>query len=630
MCGLVGVVPSKDNWQEKFFLENKLSLMVERIKNRGPDKKSVWLDNSLEIGLAFQRLSILDLSEHGSQPMFSETKDWIIVFNGEVYNNKHLKKEAGYWKQNDWKGSSDTEVILEFISRYGFEKTIPKLNGMFAIGAYQKSSKLLWLARDRFGEKPLYYCNGTDGSFLFASEAKCFLDWPFFNRVISDNVVKEYFRFGYVPEPLCVYKNANKVPPGSILRFKQGEQVKLIKYWDSIENFHTISKNSYKGSYEDAVYELSFRLNKSVYDRLRSDVPIGMFLSGGIDSTNIALSMSHSKININSFSVGFENFKFDELPFANKIAKHFSTNHTEIKIDQKECLSVIDTIADIYDEPFSDPSQIPTVLLCKYAKDNITVALSGDGGDELFGGYPRYKTVANRWKKSKEIPFFIKKILFKLGNNNIIPDSFNKNMRKISHLNATDLYLDEMSRWRPDENISTGNINTGNLCHYKIRNNLGSISLERMYMLKDIISYLPSNLLVKMDRASMAFGLEVRSPFLDHDLVEFCWSLPDEYTVKDGEKGILKSLLLNKLPKNLIDRPKKGFEPPLFDWLSGPLLEWAGDTLFSGKERENSIYNKKIVRRKFDKLIKGQRRWTYKIWTIIMYEAWKRSVNYSK
>ncbi len=624
MCGFVGVISSPELWKSESYINNILLSMIKKIENRGPDERSVYIDSSDKLALAFQRLSILDLSQAARQPMASENEEWIMVFNGEIYNYLELKEQAKGWKKNNWRSSSDTEVILEYIVYYGFEETIKKLNGMFAIAAFNKKSKTLWMARDRFGEKPLYYSRTKDGSFIFASELKCFPFWPTYKVEINQNIAREYLRYGYVPEPNCIYKFTHKVPPGCLIELKYNREPKIIQYWDCTNKLYAKSKNTFKGSYEDAIEELLNRLNKSVSTRMNSDVPLGAFLSGGIDSTNIVLSMLEKNKNVNSFSVGFENSDYDELPYANDIANHLNTNHNKIKISEKECSSIINDLGGYYDEPFSDPSQIPTLLLCKYAKQKVTVALSGDGGDELFGGYPRYKGIADRWKKNQSIPFWLKSFAkeatsFLSGNNNSFIESFRKKMRKISHHNFNELYLDEVSRWRPDEEIYFNNNSSYDLCDFN--KNSMNLSIERLLMLKDTITYLPGNLLVKMDRASMAFGLEVRSPFLDHELAEFCWTLPDNYTVDNGKKDLLRDILIRKIPERLINRPKRGFEPPLADWLTGPLSEWAGDMLFSNSN-SFKLYDIKKVRNKFDKLMNGEKKWTYKLWTVIMYESW--------
>ena len=625
MCGFTGLISSDDLWKSKGYIRNILLSMIKKIENRGPDEKSIYIDSSEKTAIAFQRLSILDLSKAGRQPMISENKEWVIVFNGEIYNYLNLKKQAKSWKKSNWSSSSDTEVILEYIAHFGFEKTIIMLNGMFSIVALNKSTKNLWMARDRFGEKPLYYSKTKDGSFIFSSEVKCFSKWPTYEGEINKDIVKEYLRYGYVPEPKCIYKYTKKLPPGCILKLDYKKEPKIKKYWNCEQKLYSKTKNIFKGTYEDAKEELLFRLNKSVSMRMNSDVPLGAFLSGGIDSTNIVLAMLSNNIVVNSFSLGFENANFDELPYANNIAKHLNTNHNAINMSEKDCLSIIDNIGGYYDEPFSDPSQIPTLLLCKYARKKVTVALSGDGGDELFGGYPRYKNIAGRWRKNEYIPYWVKLIAKELtslfsGNNNSFIESFRKSMRKVSHRSFNELYLDEMSRWRPDEEIYYNKNISYELCD--LGKSYTDLSIERLLMLKDISTYLPGNLLVKMDRASMAFGLEVRSPFLDHDLAEFCWTLPDEYTVNNEKKDLLRSILIKKIPKKFIDRPKKGFEPPLADWLNGPLSEWAGDILFSDNKNNFKLYDIKKVRSKFEKLLKGERKWTYKLWTVIMYEAW--------
>ena len=619
MCGFSGFILKKEAWLGNKLVEKYLNDMGQAILHRGPDDQGKFISEKDRIGLVFQRLSILDLSKLGRQPMFSKCKRWMIAYNGEVYNFRELKKNisirADYWTSN-----TDTEVILENISKLGFTETISKLNGMFAIAAYCFKTKTLWLARDKFGEKPLYYSLDNKKGIFFSSEIKSFNKIPFFTRKINANAVANYLRYGYVPDPLSILQNSFKLAPGKILKFKEEECFKTFSYWNTNEIFEKCNSNQFKGSYKDAVEETKARIDNSCKNRLLADVPVGAFLSGGIDSSNLIYSFNRQNININTFSVGFHDTKTNELQYAKEIAKKFDTKHHEIIIGEKQCLEEIQNIATSYDEPFADPSQIPTFLLSKYTRKRVKVAISGEGADELFGGYPRYNKITDYWKKTKDIPLFLKKFFHHISlksspSSTKFIYSIGKKMRKLSHLSLDELYKDEMSKWRPDEYI----YHKTDLDFIENGNFKNDIVDFRKLMLKDMNSYLPGNLLVKVDRASMTNSLEVRSPFLDENLIKFVWSLPNEYINIKNSKAILKDILSEKVSEEFIQRPKQGFEPPLEKWMRGPLKEWIGDLL----SLDDNYLDKKKINKTYNIFLNGEKKLTYKVWTIIMFKAWK-------
>ncbi|MAH88840.1 MAG: asparagine synthase (glutamine-hydrolyzing) [Pelagibacterales bacterium] len=623
MCGLVGLYLNDNiNLEERFFT-SILNNMTNVLQHRGPDNKGIYFNKEDKLGLGFQRLSILDLKSSANQPMLSKNKDWVMVFNGEIYNfqilKENLKRKKAYWRS-----SSDSEVVIEYIAEYGFYNSIKKFNGMFAIAAYCLSEKTLWLARDKFGEKPLYYNFSSNQGLCFASELRALSDLPGFKTIVCEEALSQYIRYGYVPEPLSIYKNTYKLEPGHIIRYDKKNFIVKKKYWDSITSYIKVKAKGFKGTFEEAKEKVKNQIDKSTRERLVSDVPLGVFLSGGIDSSNLALSLNRQNITPNTFSIGFYDKKTNELNFANEVAKVLKTNHSYKYIKEQECIDNIESIVDAYDEPFSDPSQIPTYMLCKFAKKKITVAISGEGADELFGGYPRYINIANFWNKIKNQPELFSELMELLSNSfssskYLHLKSIGKKFRKYSHINLDSLYKDEMSRWRPDEKILEKNFFKNSFFEKNINNKDKIFSTFRLLMMRDIITYLPSNLLVKTDRASMSNSLEIRSPFLDNDLVNLIWSLPDNYIFHKTEKVILKEILKEKLGHDFVNRKKQGFEPPLYKWLKGSLNQWAKDLLLSS----NSHFEQSDIKKLILRFEKGEKKLTYKIWTIIMFMSWK-------
>lgn len=623
MCGFVGIYLNDSSLLEVNRYEKVLSKMSKVIEPRGPDDKGMFIDKNNKLGLGFRRLSILDLKKTANQPMVSRDKDWVIVFNGEVYNFHELKKQINN-NRDFWRTSSDTEVILELIAQYGFLKAIPMLNGMFAIAAYCFSKKTLWLARDKFGEKPIYYHFSSREGLTFSSDIRSFFLVPNFCKELSKEACAQYIRYGYVPDPLCILKDTYKLEPGSIIKYDKLNFIKKIKYWDSFNQFVKSNQKKFKGSFSEAIEQLKFKLDMSTKNRLIADVPVGVFLSGGIDSSNIVLSLSRQNIKSKTFSIGFYDKEKNELNYANKISKELNTMHHEKFIGEDECIKEINNIVKANDEPFSDPSQIPTYLLCNFVRKEIKVALSGDGADELLGGYPRYKNINTFWSKIENYPELVSKIFnvlsmkFSLSDNSLLR-SIGKKLRKKSHLSLDSIYRDEMSRWRPDENIYEESLLRSSFFDTDSYSEKLEMSKYRYLMLRDVLTYLPSNLLVKIDRASMSNSLEVRSPFLDSNLVSFIWSLPDRYIYnQNGGKSLLKAILAEKFSKDLVYRKKQGFEPPLDKWLMGPMNDWAKDLIFSN----DNILSKNACIKVLKRFENGEKKLTYKLWTIIMFKAW--------
>ncbi|MDV7340831.1 asparagine synthase (glutamine-hydrolyzing) [Terasakiella sp. A23] len=619
MCGLVGFLGQGKGADEAAQLLEK---MTDQIISRGPDDQGHWVDDT-GIALGFRRLSIQDLSQAGHQPMASACGRYMMVFNGEIYNFQDLRAEI---EGENWTGHSDTEVILALISRIGFEATLAKLNGMFAIALWDKQDQRLFLARDRMGEKPLYY-GSEKGTFFFASEVRALKPHPDFTATINPKAANAYFRFAYVPDPLCIYENFAKLEPGHFLTVKAGEAPKVQAFWKPEDEFIKARSNPFAGSRDEATAELKKRLLKGVEQRMVADVPVGAFLSGGIDSSTVVGLMNDvAPGRVRSFAIGFDNPRFDESPHAEAVAEHLKTDHTTFKMSEQDCLDVIPSLQDVYDEPFSDPSQVPTTLLCRLARQHVTVTMAGDGGDELFGGYGRYWDAAKHWRKVHHMSGFRKglnkKILMSMAHSpSRMARRFRKKLNRLYHETPAEYYANHMSRWRMDEGLYRADQLAHNIYDEPLVDG-EDVSLERSLMHRDTVAYLPSNLLVKTDRASMSTSLEIRAPLLDHDLIEFIWSLPDAYTVDDHKKGILRDVLYQYVPPAIVDRPKQGFEPPLIDWLRGPLKDWGDDLLSISRIKDNPYYNADVVQSRWQDHRSGKRAWTYPLWTVLMFEAW--------
>ncbi len=625
MCGFAGYILTEKTWENRETTLVDLTNISKKIMHRGPDDRKVFIDEMDKLGLVFQRLSILDLSKNAMQPMISKCKNWLLVFNGEIYNFNDLKSMISNNNTN-WKTNSDTEVILECIAKYGFLRAISYLDGMFAIAAYCRNDKTLWLARDKFGEKPLYYSKDYANNFFFGSDIKALMASKYFKKKIDYDVSNEYIRYGYVPDPLCILDKTSKLSPGTTLKFNLNKKIKNKEYWNTFYKFSEMRENPFKGSYSDAIEEVKFRIKQAVKTRLISDVPVGAFLSGGIDSSNLVLSLKKEGIGLDTFSIGFEDENKNESHFAREVASKLNSNHFEKTLNEDDCTSIIPDIVKFYDEPFSDPSQIPTFLLSRFAKKRVKVALSGDGADEIFGGYPRYKNISNFWNSFQKSPkFFVElmeRVSYSLSSSKMKSlRSFGKKARKISHKSLESLYNDELSRWRPDErfynveNVSNSYFNK----KFNLKKNI--VSNYRYLMLRDFLTYLPSNLLVKTDRASMANSLEVRSPYLDPSLVKFVWSLPDKYINNNrNDKSILRDILADYFSKNIYARKKQGFEPPLDIWLKGALKDWAFEIISESDE----LINTKKLTLLFQNFLKGEKKLTYKLWSLIMFKAWRK------
>lgn len=655
MCGIYGSLVSERNISD--YNTNKI---INSLRHRGPDQEGLWSNNEKSVLLAHTRLSILDLSLKGCQPMCSRSGRYILVYNGEIYNHQNLRNQISLvFKEIAWRGSSDTETLLELFELNGIEKTLHQLEGMFSFGVWDCKNKELTLARDRVGEKPLYY--GWIGkNFVFASELKSIKESPNFSKEISTKALNYYFAFSYIKAPYSIYKNIYKLPAGSILTIKENEiynphdpDFKLeennnfsLKSWYS--TYDSYKKNKFNpnlNSEKKNINTLEEMISNSVSSQMISDVPIGSFLSGGIDSSLItALMQKHSKNKVKTFTIGYEDSNYDESLSAKKISNYLGTDHTELMLRPKDAFNAILKMHNIYDEPFSDSSQIPTYLVSKLASTKVKVALSGDGGDELFGGYNRYLWISSVWKKISLLPFSTRKILgsalistpeffwnglekvFKLGFFNMNIAMLDSKVKKLASRlryvkSFEDLYFSLVVEFRPEDNILLKSQNI-NLNFEKDLNFLELNNIEKM-MAEDKRTYLTDDIMCKVDRASMANSLETRAPFLNPDIINFASHLPLEQKIK-GNKGKinLRNILNKYVPEQMFERPKMGFGLPIDSWLKNDLKDWVFDTL-----NEKKIINQKILNfETVDRILKehyGQKRnWGHKIWSILMFQTW--------
>lgn len=635
MCGIVGLItkPSAD------FISD-ISIMRDSLKHRGPDAYDSWICNNNGVALAHRRLSIIDLSDAGKQPIESHNNQYVMTFNGEIYNHLELRKKL----ERSWKGRSDSETLLEAISEWGIEKTLQECVGMFAFGVWDKKNKSLVLARDRFGEKPLYY-GLHNKNFIFASELKAFKEFSGFNPSIDRDSLKSFTRFSYIPAPNTIYHGIKKLMPGSYLRINAPDLDTLPiqkVYWSSLEEATHAINNKYTGTFQSACNHLEDLLVQSVSRQSISDVPIGSFLSGGIDSSLItAIYQSISDRPINTFSIGYEEESYNEAPFARKVAKFLNTNHTELILSPDDILSIIPKLGSIYDEPFSDSSQIPTLLVSKLARESVTVALSGDGGDELFGGYNRYLYLnrlryvpkylqqrfasiirtqsPEKWDKIFSI-LTLKQSKFKM-----FGDKLHKLAELFSHQESRESFLRSLSSIDNTDVLIAGNQEDNHIT--KIWNEIDhSFSDVEKMMIIDTVTYLPDDILCKVDRASMYHSLETRAPFLDHNVFKFAWELDHSNKVnKSGGKLILKEILSKYLPIEMFERPKMGFGIPVGYWIKDSLHDWAYEMLEPIFHDQDEFFSSNTTNRIWREHQSGLRNWGQLLWGIIIYSSWRKS-----
>ncbi len=637
MCGILGTF-SKD-----IVNPDTIKLMGSSLYSRGPDDEGIYINNNSGIVMFHRRLSIIDLSSQGRQPMTSTNDRWVLSYNGEIYNHLNIREiliETGLVA--NWKGTSDTETLLSAIQAWGLNKTLESINGMFAFALWDKKDETLFLVRDRAGEKPFYY-GRVNNIFFFTSDLKALELYPEWKGIVDRSALAKYIRYGHVPAPFSIYKDIKKLLPGHFLKVKKyGNEIsEAIQYWSPKKIINNIKKK-YFFSTNQIEQDFDILIKDSVYKRMIADVPVGAFLSGGVDSSLIVAQMqSLSKNKIKTFCIGNADQKFNEAQYARDIAKYIGTDHHELMITSKDALDVIPKIPLIYDEPFADASQIPTYLVCKLTKQYVTVALTGDGGDELFGGYERLVKGIKLWNILKHLPYIIRKFIstdFATNNilaiqsllakilfiKNISPElklKLYKLLRSISAENALQFYDLIVAHWK-DEDIV---INQKNLIS-DLSQDFSNISNFEQFLYKDLTIYLPDCILTKVDRASMSVSLETRIPYLDHRLIEFSFKIPEEYKVRNNQgKWILKKVLERYIPRDLFDRPKKGFTVPLAKWLIGPLRDWAEVLLDETSLKKENFFNSEKIIVYWKELLRGNSQYEREIWCILMFQMWKNS-----
>lgn len=645
MCGIAGFIAPK---LKGIDLNTIAGTMIHLLHHRGPDDSGIWIDKDRGVALAHRRLSIIDRSTAGHQPMISTCGRFILIFNGEIYNHLELRKRLPF--VNHWRGNSDTETLLNAIVTWGMESTLRQAVGMFSFVLWDRSEHVLTLVRDRMGEKPLYY-GIQNGALLFASELKALKSNPFFKPDISRNAIVNLLQFGSIDAPHSIYKGICKLLPGTFLQIQISDISKNSlsnpqSYWSLEEVIQHGQKNLFTGSVTDATNQLDNLLRQSLSGQMIADVNLGAFLSGGIDSSTIvALMQAQSSKPINTFTIGFSEDDYNEAKYARDIASYLGTDHVEHYVTAQEALAVIPRLPYLYDEPFADASMIPTFMLCDLAKRDVTVCLSGDGGDELFGGYNRYVAGSKIWQHLSLVPFRLRKYLA-VGMNRMSPEfldfifknfasilpiswqvstpsiKFQKIIALMGAASSNEVYYRLRSHWlNPEEAVIDG---TGFLNSDERLKEFGFISeLEHQMMYLDALSYLPDDILVKIDRAAMGVSLETRVPMLDHRIVEFAWTLPLSMKIHDQQgKWLLRKVLNRYLPNHFFSRPKTGFSVPLDSWLRGPLRDWAEDLIDHEKLVEQGFFRPNIIRKIWKEHLASKHNWSAQLWSVLMFQAW--------
>ncbi|KVL03223.1 asparagine synthase (glutamine-hydrolyzing) [Burkholderia ubonensis] len=648
MCGIDGFLNSAAFDEET--ARATLARMTASLAHRGPDAQGTWLDAQAGIALGHRRLAIVDLSVHGRQPMASACGRFVLVFNGEIYNHQALRAELERTgRAPAWRGHSDTEVLLAAITAWGVEAALRRATGMFAIALWNRESRVLTLARDRIGEKPLYYGRIGD-ALVFASELKALRSFPGFDGAIDRDALCLYLRQSSVPAPYTIYRGIRKLPPGTFIQFEHARDTPRVRaYWTLEHAIEAGRAEPFEGTAQEAVGLLDGILRKAVAQQMEADVPLGAFLSGGIDSSAIvALMQAQSAAPVDTFTIGFHEAGYDEAGYAKAVARHLGTRHTELYVTADHALAVVPKLPSIYDEPFSDASQIPTFLVSELTRRHVKVSLSGDGGDELFGGYTRYFLTPRLWRKLHRVPAAVRAriaaALHALRPDHAdqlaavaqsawsgaeardTPPRIGDRLHKLGHVMTADsrigLYRLLMSAVHHPERIALAGqepptpLDTASAWP-------ADLTFAEQAMAIDTLTYLPTDILTKVDRAAMAVSLETRMPFLDHHVVEFAWRLPASVRLPDGRsKVLLRRLLDAYVPASLIDRPKQGFCAPIDHWLRGSLRDWAEALLHPARLREEGFFDAAAVERLWRQHQTGRMNWQHQLWTVLMFQAW--------
>jgi asparagine synthase (glutamine-hydrolysing) len=648
MCGLTGFLTG-DGARRPPDPKALAASMAARLRHRGPDSGGVWCDEAAGVGLGHRRLAIVDLSPEGHQPMHSPGGRWVAAYNGEIYNFRELRAELEAAGER-FRGHSDTEVMLAALDRWGLDATLARLAGMFAIALWDRQRRELHLVRDRLGKKPLYAAL-AGGSLVFGSELKALAAFGGFEPSLDRGALTLFVRHGYVPDPYCVYEDALKLPPGGVLTVTAGglAGASAASLRASVRAYWSLAEVAARGQREplrlpdgEAADELDRLLRLAVGQRMIADVPLGAFLSGGVDSSVVvALMQAQSARPVRTFTIGFAEDAYDEAAHAREVARHLGTDHTSMQVSAEEARAVIPELPEIFDEPFADQSQIPTYLVSRLARRHVTVALSGDGGDESFGGYARYAEAA-RLAPVLRLPPAVRDVAARAVAA-VPPGAWNAAARvlppaiagalpphrveKLAEMlrlpGEVAMYDRFVSQWlRPEGVVVGGKAPPSALSAYDGRAH-GLPDLWHRMMYLDSVSYLPGDILVKVDRASMAVSLEARAPLLDHRVVEFAWRLPLAQKVRDGRgKWLLRQVLDRYVPKALVDRPKQGFGVPVNEWLRGPLRGWAEDLLDPALLRREGVLRPEPVRQRWREHLAGTHHHGFALWNILMFQAW--------
>lgn len=635
MCGIAGILGYGIS-----NMQSMLTLMADSLEHRGPNAFGLWSDTQTGIGMAHRRLSILDLSPQGGQPMVSDSGRYVLTYNGELYNHNEVRAQLEISRKLPWRGHSDTEVLLSAIEQWGVKTTLEQSNGMFAFAVWDRQEHQLILARDRMGEKPLYI-GRVGGALVFASELKALRRLPNWEHAINRQALALFLRYGYVPAPLSIHEEIFKLPAASFITLDIAQTKKPLdipsfmactkRYWSLSQIATNGIINSLSCNANETENKLTTLLDDAIRIRTNADVPVGALLSGGIDSSLVsAIMQQQSAKPIHTFTIGFNESRFDEGRHAREVAKYIGSEHTEVRLMPSDALAIIPQLPQIYDEPFADPSQIPTVLVSKLARQHVIVALSGDGGDELFYGYRRYFDTCRIWRTIGKWPVSTRTSIANLIGyaSSLLHKSERLGFRgrRLSHRinakNFDDFYLNQLSLSLISSLAYTDKqeiLSTPVLPFIPLELE----SSERRMMFIDQSVYLPDDILTKVDRASMAASLEVRTPLLDHRIVELSWRLPENIMCNGkAGKSPLRNIVYKHIPKELIDRPKQGFEIPLDDWLRGPLGEWMQDLLDPVQIEQAGYLNVKTVRTLINEHLNGLGNHGYTLWPILMFQSW--------
>lgn len=602
--------------------------MADAIFLRGPDGGGEWTDREKKINIVHRRLSVLDLSLLGHQPMHSACTRYVIAFNGEIYNHLHLRTQLEQsTTAPTWRGHSDTETLLACFSAWGIEKTLQATVGMFAIALWDRQEKILTLARDRMGEKPLYW-GWQDGVLLFGSELKALKVHPAFKAEIDRNALALFLRHNYIPAPYSIYKGIEKLKAGHYVNIRLDGRSAFTQeppkaYWHMNTAIEAGLANPFTGSDQQAVDALEQQLTQSIGDQMLADVPVGAFLSGGIDSSTIvALMQKQSSKPVCTFTIGFEEAGYNEAVHAKAVGSHLGTEHTELYVRPEDALAVIPRLPHIYCEPFADSSQIPTFLVSQLAKRHVTVALSGDAGDELFAGYNPYQFAPQLWQRISALPLPLRRMAARRLSGLPVPEKLDKLLDVLDASSREDFYRNLVSHWKHPEQLVIGAHEPATLLNTPYAWP-ATDCFEHWMMAMDAQTYMTDDILVKVDRAAMANSLETRVPMLDHRVVELAWRMPLSLKIRDGKgKWLLREVLYRHVPREMIERPKKGFSIPLAAWLRGPLREWAEALLDSQRLHQEGYFEAAPIRRKWQEHLSGKRDHSRLLWSVLMFQAW--------